>query len=347
MAEEEAKKEKWINREKELKDIRYLKNWKKIFFIDFEQYHNHLLQIIEHIHKDYETKKEPFHIAIVNNNNDIIEEEDQLACIKIFLRLKALFKEDFEFVGNATLDDKLRPVYSQKGYHEPKNIKCELSIINHTYEVNYGAGTRTRILPDRILREITELDKELFKELNKELYQFTNYSYIEKNNIRLLKSDDINYKYKGKNNIDEQFGFRISHLFENIIHNIGNEHKVRKGSNFSERPKVYLKYVYNNEDHELQDFPSDKSIIEYAKLPYKGFRIELDENNNESVEEFEPSKLKGFGRFLGYRVPGKKAAPAGGKTRKHRKRKMRSSKRKASKKGRKSRKKKSSSKKKK
>ena len=302
---------------------------KKIFFIDLKQDHEHLLQIIQQINTDYLRTNTPFHIAIVNKYYKYsMSGEEKRACIKIFLKLKDFFKEDFEMIARVkTRDQIVRDLYSQK----KENIKCELSIINENSSSAYGHHFETTTLPDDA--RITEYN---------DLYQFTNYSYNENNNIRLLKSQEVKYDYKGKNNINKVNSFRISHLLKEFIKkNIG--HKNDKNG-------VYYKFVENEEPHKLT---VSSGNIEYEKLPYNGFRIDINNKEPEKVDLIPKSigsKVLSFFKnkeTKGAEGPEEPEEAAGGKTRKHRKKKMRSSKRKASKKGRKSRKKKSSSRKKK
>ena len=339
----------------------FIKNWQKIYFIDFNQGFDIHKNIINQIVNDYNEDKTDFHVAYVPYEKDYVYDPNNTY--------------SYPDITLPLLHDILKTKLAELG----SKMSIEMSIVYNTHSDN-SEYTMT----------FTEYTKKAIKDNGAshdiKIQQYsrkwnTNEIQLENRNVRLGdegKYIDINDEDEGEGEKESEYTFDSINMFPNVKDSFGglraflssvageNNYKNKENNNGG----VYYKFKDKFEDK--KEYPTiqwnNANFFEHADVPYNKFRVELniDGKNKKSEESYEFPKSRTaqkLGRMVKTVVrpvknaanslkamfkktnKAEKAAPAGGKTKKHRKRKMRSSKRKASKKGRKSRKKKSSSRK--
>ena len=320
----------------------FIKNWQKIYFIDFNQNFNIHKNIINQIVNDYNNDKIDFHVAYVPiENNYLYEPENIYSYPNITLPL-------------------LHDILKRKLAELKSEMSIEMSIVYNTLSRDYSQYTMTFTGKKKIVIESKGASTDI---------EIQQYSRAQKNLIQ-LENRNVRLKDKGKyikDGDEREFGFTSINMFPEVeddfgglrafLSSVANENNYKNKENRNDG--IYYKFEYKVDAPTIQINKFER--IEHADVPYNKFRIELKDDGKIKSEEYEfpRSRIaqKGQRALKNVTRPFQNLAndlkhvisgsPKGGKTRKHRKKKMRSSKRKASKKGRKSRKKKSSSRKKK
>lgn len=338
-----------------------MKNWEKIFFINLEQDIEDVKTIIDDIYKE-------------DGNGDIVTDD---VIKKNEINVKDIKKCNFniglilsdDFMKNKATVTKLENVFSHIFSKYKTNNETDVTA-DEAYEADLIAYRKMeKENPVRIyvknktnfIRNNPDPKKNGKYFSNIVIKEFVDITPIDTINMKL--SEDIDY-IKDGNTLNIKAFLKLLRKPAPYIEMVyGDNYKILYTDIKKSKKQVYVFLAKNNYlelDYELNRghsnngyFSCHKNIPSYCK-----YTVTYGDDGNKTYTEYKLASEKnttekfasGVDRFAGKlkNMFGKEEEPAaGGKTRKHRKRKMRSSKRKASKKGRKSRKKKSSSRKKK
>ena len=335
----------------------YIKYWKKIIVINVDQGWDSVFRIIDDIFENRGIVTDKIiqeHNILSESNCRIMKNKEDLDLKKCNFCIGFLLPSNFRSDKDRELD--LVKVVDHMVYNYYKN---DTNTYKQAYE-EMCKKIQVSLLVNKIednvrLYKLNPFGNRIEKD-NGEVILDKNdkidyaHVYIDNNItlINLTKENEINY-YKIKS---KQVNLTNDYTHVKLIH--GNDFNILlqdMSLNKTEK-KVYV-FLAQNTEHKIY-CKSNWGGIEncyYNDIPYYKYKITYDNDGNKTYEEFKVASEKDFGEKFSnlkdrYTAPNN-TITRGGKTRKHRKRKMRSSKRKANKKGRKSRKKNSSSRKKK
>jgi len=343
-----------------------IKNWKKIIFINLDQGRNNVLSIIADIFENTGIVTDDIikeHKILSESNCDIITEDKKKNDLDLkkcnfcigFLLPSDFIGSDFEFIIGEVVSymvkrymEKTNVTSYQDGYKEMcEEIQvCILVNNKKTFlKDNNGNHNYKILVTPKWLKEEVKNEKDIVDNA---------YAYVgdQIKLINLTEENEINNYEKIKSKTKDDLKNYYTHV--KLIHGKNfNSLLQNMSQNKTKKKEVYV-FLAQDKEHQIYYKWNQKEGDSFwydNDIPYYKYKITYDTEGKKTYTEYKLASEKKFTdgakRMLKNMFGKEEAAPAGGKTRKHRKRKIRSSKRKASKKGRKSRKKKSSSRKKK